>query len=58
MPDSTDLTDLSPKTMLSFKPYLSIVLMVAILDPPRAEAIEAARVAHEAGITVKMITGE
>lgn len=34
-----------------------MVAMIAILDPPRDEAIEAVKVAHEAGITVKMITG-
>jgi magnesium-transporting ATPase (P-type) len=31
--------------------------MVAILDPPREEAVEAIKVAHKAGISVKMITG-
>jgi hypothetical protein len=31
--------------------------MVAILDPPREEAVEAIKIAHKAGITVKMITG-
>jgi magnesium-transporting ATPase (P-type) len=31
--------------------------MVAILDPPREEAVEAIKIAHRAGITVKMITG-
>lgn len=35
----------------------AVVLMVAILDPPREEAVEAIKVAHKAGITVKMITG-
>jgi hypothetical protein len=34
-----------------------MVAMVAILDPPREEAIDAIHVAHSAGITVKMITG-
>lgn len=34
-----------------------MVLMVAILDPPREEAVEAIKIAHRAGITVKMITG-
>jgi cation transport ATPase len=34
-----------------------VVLMVAILDPPREEAVEAIKIAHKAGITVKMITG-
>lgn len=35
----------------------AVVLLVAILDPPREEAVEAIRIAHRAGITVKMITG-
>lgn len=35
----------------------AVVLMVAILDPPREEAMEAIKIAHKAGITVKMITG-
>lgn len=34
-----------------------MVALLAILDPPRDEAIEAVKVAHGAGITVKMITG-
>lgn len=34
-----------------------MVALFAILDPPREEAIAAAKIAHEAGITVKMITG-
>jgi hypothetical protein len=33
------------------------VALIAILDPPRDEAIEAVKVAHSAGIEVKMITG-
>src|SRR5690606_9065201 len=32
--------------------------MVGIIDPLRPEAIEAVRVAHEAGIEVRMITGD
>ena len=39
------------------KLQLSMVLLVAILDPPREEAVRAVGVAHKAGITVKMITG-
>jgi len=40
------------------KPFLTLVALFAILDPPRDEAIAAVKVAHKAGITVKMITGE
>ncbi len=32
--------------------------LVAIIDPPRPEAIEAVKTAQQAGITVKMITGD
>ena len=32
--------------------------LLAILDPPREEVIEAVKVAHAAGISVKMITGD
>jgi len=32
--------------------------IVGIVDPPRPEAIESIRIAHEAGIDVKMITGD
>jgi magnesium-transporting ATPase (P-type) len=32
--------------------------LVGIVDPPRPEAIEAIRICHEAGIRVKMITGD
>lgn len=32
--------------------------MVGMIDPPRTEAVDAIRVCHSAGITVKMITGD
>jgi magnesium-transporting ATPase (P-type) len=32
--------------------------MMGMIDPPRSEAVEAIRVCHGAGITVKMITGD
>ncbi|RYG67885.1 HAD family hydrolase, partial [archaeon] len=36
----------------------TLICLVGIMDPPRPEAIEAVRCAQEAGITVKMITGD
>lgn len=36
----------------------TFVALVGIIDPLRPEAIEAVRVAHEAGIEVRMITGD
>lgn len=58
LPADEDLTALNPEALLARKPFLSLVAMVAILDPPRSECIEAIKVAHTAGIEVKMITGE
>lgn len=40
------------------QPYLTILGLVAILDPPRPECIQAIAEAHSAGIAVKMITGD
>ncbi len=52
-----DLSALTPQGILQHQPFLSLCSMMAILDPPREEAIEAVKVAHRAGIEVKMITG-
>ncbi|WIA10648.1 hypothetical protein OEZ85_010828 [Tetradesmus obliquus] len=53
-----DLALLNPQALLQRPPSLAFVALIAILDPPREEAIEAVKVAHDAGITVKMITGD
>jgi magnesium-transporting ATPase (P-type) len=39
-------------------PDMVFLGVVGILDPPRPEAIEAIKVCHQAGIRVKMITGD
>eukprot|EP00879_Flechtneria_rotunda_P004077 GHRR01004322.1.p1 GENE.GHRR01004322.1~~GHRR01004322.1.p1 ORF type:complete len:859 (+),score=261.06 GHRR01004322.1:236-2812(+) len=56
--DAEDLKALNPTALLKRPPSLVMVALVAILDPPRDEAIQAVKVAHEAGIAVKMITGD
>ncbi|CCW12844.1 cation-translocating P-type ATPase [Rhodococcus aetherivorans] len=43
---------------MSFVEDLTFVGMVGIIDPLRPEAIDAVRTAHEAGIEVRMITGD
>lgn len=37
---------------------LTLLGLQGMIDPPRPEAVEAIRVCHRAGITVKMITGD
>lgn len=58
IPESEDLSGLNPNSLLKRKPSLAFVCLLAILDPPREEVIEAVKVAHGAGISVKMITGD
>jgi hypothetical protein len=53
-----DPGSLTPRALLQRGASLTMVMMVAILDPPRDEVIDAIKVAHKAGIAVKMITGE
>lgn len=43
---------------MSFVEDLTFVGMVGIIDPLRPEAVEAVRIAHAAGIDVRMITGD
>ncbi|GAA4476061.1 cation-transporting P-type ATPase [Rhodococcus olei] len=43
---------------MHFVEDLTFVGMVGIIDPLRPEAVEAVRTAHEAGIEVRMITGD
>uniref|UniRef100_A0A383V2S6 Cation-transporting P-type ATPase N-terminal domain-containing protein n=1 Tax=Tetradesmus obliquus TaxID=3088 RepID=A0A383V2S6_TETOB len=58
LPADEDLTGLNAATNLSRGRFLSMVMLLAILDPPREEAVTAIKVAHRAGIQVKMITGD
>jgi magnesium-transporting ATPase (P-type) len=37
---------------------MQLIGLMGMIDPPRQEAIEAIRICHTAGITVKMITGD
>ena len=56
--DDENLEDLTPDALRKRTPFLTLVALFAILDPPRPEAIAAVKVAHTAGISVKMITGD
>lgn len=58
LPLEEDVSDLGPKYLTEGPPLLTIVCLAAILDPPRDECIPAIREAHQAGIVVKMITGD
>ncbi len=40
------------------EPWLTIVGLCAIMDPPRPECVEAIKVAHGAGVRVAMMTGD
>jgi Ca2+-transporting ATPase len=61
---ATAQRDLDPKTfdpaadLLPLVSELTLLAMVGIVDPPRAEARASIATAHAAGITVRMITGD
>ena len=57
VPEDEDLAEFNPTYLKQRKPSLVFMCLLAILDPPREEVIEAVKVAHQAGISVKMITG-
>ncbi len=50
--DSFDISDSDVQNGFQF------VGLIGMIDPPRAEAIEAIKACHNAGIVVKMITGD
>jgi P-type Ca2+ transporter type 2C len=51
----SDRTELRKEDLEQRKIFLGVV---GIIDPPRDEVIDAVRECHEAGVTVKMITGD
>jgi magnesium-transporting ATPase (P-type) len=55
---SSDKSDITVADVTGGEPHLTLRCLVAIVDPPRDEAITAVRDALTAGITVKMITGD
>ncbi|GBG24879.1 Calcium-transporting ATPase 1 [Hondaea fermentalgiana] len=50
--------NLGPEFVQRDEPWLTIVGICAIVDPPRPECVQAIKEAHGAGVTVKMITGD
>lgn len=58
LPQECDPASVTTSTILEGEPLLTMVCLVAILDPPRDEAVTAIAEAHSAGIVVKMITGD
>jgi len=51
-------TKLDAGYIQSKEPFLTIVGLCAIMDPPRPECVDAIKQAHGAGIRVAMITGD
>ncbi|MCE2736636.1 MAG: HAD-IC family P-type ATPase [Ilumatobacteraceae bacterium] len=50
--------ELSDEDPMSLVQDLTFLALVGIIDPPRPEARDAIAIAHSAGISVKMITGD
>lgn len=51
----SEISDEDPITLIN---DLTFLALVGIIDPPRPEARDAIAIAHQAGISVKMITGD
>jgi magnesium-transporting ATPase (P-type) len=49
---------LKPEFVSGRDPWLTIVGLCAIMDPPRTECVDAIAQAHKAGVRVAMITGD
>ena len=50
--------EISAEDPISLVHELTFLALVGIIDPPRPEARDAIAIAHQAGISVKMITGD
>lgn len=55
---AADTVDIGVRDITEGDPMLTMGCLVAILDPPRPECIKAISECHDAGIVVKMITGD
>jgi Ca2+-transporting ATPase len=47
-----------PEALMAWADQLTLIGLVGIIDPPRPEAKDAIRVCRQAGVKVKMITGD
>src|SRR4051794_19386757 len=55
---ATDAMDAALEDPMGAVHDLVLIALVGIIDPLRAEAVDAVRIAHAAGIDVRMITGD
>jgi len=58
LPSDANITELTSTIIKSGQYPLTMLGVVAIMDPPKQDAIDAIKIAHTAGIVVKMITGD